>query len=541
MHPFNPSCEIANSSICVFPRVKLSPHDPIVHHSGHDIKRRVKVNLPSTMMGFRRNIKGTGPHMGIISINITSPSSSLVQTSSALGDGGTNQSDSNSELNLRTFSMMNAIDGSSGVEESEWFSGLSIVGLPSSVLNGKSPFELFHKMKPNLSHLSPNDDGKDTSVEDGSMQPSFDIADSAQGMYQEGWHSATHIDDQNWYEGNVLNNDPCPNSNSSNVKYGIEKYVNYSKLKGNNLWFATTLNKYVEPICLSDALSDSNWVEAMNNETEDLNRNNTYAKKKGTMFVALLVYVDDIVITGNDDVEIKSFKKFLSSKFLIKDLGELKYFPRKLLKNEKGLWQTQEKYCLEFLHQYGFSAAKPVDIPFLENTVLSHVETEKDKFLKDFTNYQKLVGQLIYFTHTRPDISYAVHCLSQHMHSPLSALKVLRYLKGSPSLGLQFNNCFDLKLRAYTDADCAKCPKTRKSVTEYCVFLGNSLISWKSKKQAKYGFYHISAIQIAANSVFHEKIKHFEPDVHILREKGEGVIRDKQKKVQGKQIVDTSA
>ncbi|GKE51872.1 hypothetical protein Tco_1487028 [Tanacetum coccineum] len=60
----------------------------------------------------------------IISINITSPSSSLVQTSSALGDGGTNQSDSNSELNLRTFSMMNAIDGSSGVEESEWFSGL---------------------------------------------------------------------------------------------------------------------------------------------------------------------------------------------------------------------------------------------------------------------------------------------------------------------------------------------------------------------------------------------------------------------------------
>ncbi|GJY96365.1 ribonuclease H-like domain-containing protein [Tanacetum coccineum] len=121
------------------------------------------------------------------------------------------------------------------------------------------------------------------------------------------------------------------------------------------------------------------------------------------------------------------------------------------------------------------------------------------------------------------------------MHSPLSALRVLRYLNGSPSLGLQFNKYSDLKLKAYTDADCAKCPKTRKSVTGYCVFLGNSLISWKSKKQAN------SAIQIAANSVFHEKIKHFEPDVHILREKGEGVIRDKQKKVQGKQIVDTSA
>ncbi|GJY71859.1 hypothetical protein Tco_0475562 [Tanacetum coccineum] len=61
----------------------------------------------------------------IISINITSPSSSLVQTSLALGDGGTNPSDLKSELNLRTFSMMNEIDRSSGVEESEWFSGLS--------------------------------------------------------------------------------------------------------------------------------------------------------------------------------------------------------------------------------------------------------------------------------------------------------------------------------------------------------------------------------------------------------------------------------
>ncbi|GJV24397.1 ribonuclease H-like domain-containing protein [Tanacetum coccineum] len=75
------------------------------------------------------------------------------------------------------------------------------------------------------------------------------------------------------------------------------------------------------------------------------------------------------------------------------------------------------------------------------------------------------------------------------MHSPLqshfkAALRVLRYLKGSPSLGLQFNKCSDLKLRAYADADGAKCPKTRKSVTKYCIFLENSIVSWKSKKQA---------------------------------------------------------
>ncbi|GKA36824.1 ribonuclease H-like domain-containing protein [Tanacetum coccineum] len=66
------------------------------------------------------------------------------------------------------------------------------------------------------------------------------------------------------------------------------------------------------------------------------------------------------------------------------------------------------------------------------------------------------------------------------MHGPLQshfkvALRVLRYLKGSPSLGLQFNKNSDLKLRAYADADLAKCLKTRKSVTGYCVFLGQSM------------------------------------------------------------------
>ncbi|GKA59966.1 hypothetical protein Tco_0759279 [Tanacetum coccineum] len=75
--------------------------------------------------------------------------------------------------------------------------------------------------------------------------------------------------------------------------------------------------------------------------------------------------------------------------------------------------------------------ARPIDIPFPKITILSFNETKDDKYLSDFTSYQKLVGKLIYLTNTRSDINYAVHCLSQHMHSPLQshfkvALRVLR-------------------------------------------------------------------------------------------------------------------
>ncbi|GJZ37953.1 ribonuclease H-like domain-containing protein [Tanacetum coccineum] len=134
-----------------------------------------------------------------------------------------------------------------------------------------------------------------------------------------------------------------------------------------------------------------------------------YVKQSGESFVALLVYVDDIVIIGNNDKEIDEFKKFLSSKFLIKDLGKLKYFfGIEVLENDKGLCMTQRKYCLELLHKYGQLATNPVDIPLPENIVLSHIESIDDKYLKNFTSYQKLVGKLIYLTNTRLDFSCAI-------------------------------------------------------------------------------------------------------------------------------------
>ncbi|GKC06754.1 ribonuclease H-like domain-containing protein [Tanacetum coccineum] len=140
-----------------------------------------------------------------------------------------------------------------------------------------------------------------------------------------------------------------------------------------------------------------------------------------------------------------AFKEMLKSKFQIKDLGNLKYFLGiEVIDNDDGVCLSQRKYCLEVLHEYGLLAGRPVETPLAENTTLNHVESEDDKLLSDIGNYQKLVGKLIYLTNTRPDISYAVHCLSQFMHAPLSshleaAFRVLRYLKNSPGSGIQIN------------------------------------------------------------------------------------------------------
>ena len=202
--------------------------------------------------------------------------------------------------------------------------------------------------------------------------------------------------------------------------------------------------------------------------------------------------------------------------------------------------------------------SKIVDTPIKYNCRLNSHNGES---LSNATLYRQPIGSLIYLTVTRPDISYAVHVVSQFMAALRSLhyaaiLKILRYLKGTIFDGLHFSSHSSLTLQAYSDVDWVGDPIDRRSTTRYCFLLVDSLISWRSKKQigiarssteveykaltattaeliwlrwllqdlgidcstaTKLHCDNRSAIQIAHNDVFHKRIKHIKIDCHFIR------------------------
>ncbi|KAJ4700915.1 Retrovirus-related Pol polyprotein from transposon TNT 1-94 [Melia azedarach] len=152
----------------------------------------------------------------------------------------------------------------------------------------------------------------------------------------------------------------------------------------------------------------------------------------GGKITILIIYVDDIVLTGNNSEEMKNLKATLSKEFEIKDLGKLKYFlGMEVARTRDGVSISQRKYVLDLLQETGMLGCKPSATPMEQNMKL---EVLKESTLVDKRQYQRLVGKLIYLSHTRPDISFPVSVVSQFMHSPTEehlevVYRILRYLK----------------------------------------------------------------------------------------------------------------
>lgn len=286
-----------------------------------------------------------------------------------------------------------------------------------------------------------------------------------------------------------------------------------------------------------------------------------YKHSKSGKKSILIVYVDDIVLTGDDHTELQNIKSQLAKDFEVKDLGNLKYFlGMEFARSKDGLVVSQRKYVLDLLHETCLPGCKPAETPMEANLKLQPATLE-EQVNKD--QYQRLVGKLIYLSHTRPDIAFAVSVVSQFMHNPgvqhFDAVKrVLRYLKGTPGKGLLFRKNEFLGVEVYTDADWAGSVTDRRSTSGYCTFVGGNLVTWRSKKQSvvarssaeaefravALGICEIlwikrlleelrlriklpmkaycdnkSAILIAHNPVLHERTKHIEINKHFIKEK----------------------
>ena len=271
--------------------------------------------------------------------------------------------------------------------------------------------------------------------------------------------------------------------------------------------------------------------------------------------------MDDIILTGPNLSLLHEVQATLNTRFSLKTLGRLKYFLGfEIAKSPEGLVLSQRKYTIQLLQEQGYIGSKPCKTPMDPKVKLDDQNGEP---LTDPSSYRQLIGKFLYLTLSRPDITYAVHTLSQFMSAPRTphlqaAHHLLRYLKRHPGQGLFYSASSSLQLRGFSDSDWASCPMTRRSTTGFCIFIGDCLISWRTKKQptisrssaeAEYralaatgseitwlqyllqdfqipqtqpAFIYcdnLSAIHIANNPAFHERTKHIELDCHFIREK----------------------
>lgn len=284
-----------------------------------------------------------------------------------------------------------------------------------------------------------------------------------------------------------------------------------------------------------------------------------FIKNTDTEITLVLIYVDDILITGSSSSSITNLITILSSKFAMKDLGCLSYFlGLEALYHGSSIILSQTKYASDLLVKAGMQECKPSFSP----PSAKPTQFTPDPDFLDVQWFRTIVGSLQYLTLTKPEIAFAVNLACQHMHSPkyshfVAVKRILRYIKGSINQGLVFSPG-PLHLTAYSDADWAGSPLDRRSTTGFCVFLGPNLVSWCAKKQhtvarssteAEYRSLahtaadvtwlqqllvelhvsssqipviwcdNLSAIALASNPIFHARTKHVEIDYHFIREK----------------------
>ncbi|KAK6141700.1 hypothetical protein DH2020_024563 [Rehmannia glutinosa] len=274
-----------------------------------------------------------------------------------------------------------------------------------------------------------------------------------------------------------------------------------------------------------------------------------------------LVYVDDILLTGNNSQHVLDIISHLRTQFSLKTLGSVTYFLGfETTRGPDGIHLSQTKYTIDLLKKTNMLEAHPCPTPMNQSNKLHLQDSEP---FEHATLYRSVIGALQYLTLSRPDIAFSVNKLSQFLQFPTqnhwqACKRILRYLAGSIGEGIKFTRAPTLSIESFCDSDWASSLDDRKSTSGYCVYFGGNLVSWSSRKQksvarssteAEYRALAQASTEIIwlksllseigiinhepsiiwcdnseqdnsqRNPSFHSRTKHIEIDIHYIRDK----------------------
>ncbi|KAL2532943.1 cysteine-rich RLK (RECEPTOR-like protein kinase) 8 [Abeliophyllum distichum] len=257
--------------------------------------------------------------------------------------------------------------------------------------------------------------------------------------------------------------------------------------------------------------------------------------------IYLLVYVDDIIVTGNCSAALQKQIDRLNASFALKDMGNLeKFLGIDFYRDEIRLHLSQKRYAMDILKRFNFQNLKSSVTPMAVGKLVGKTEGTD---LKNPTLFRSAVGALQYLTYTRPDITFAVNRVSQYLQNPTDAhwnvlKRIFRYINGTLDLGLIIHEAQNMNIVAYGDADWASCPDDRKSTVvarssteaEYRALAHTTAeITWiqslldelriTQTEIPRIWCDNLGASALASNPVYHARTKHIELDIHFVRDK----------------------
>eukprot|EP00253_Pinus_taeda_P020646 PITA_20646 len=243
--------------------------------------------------------------------------------------------------------------------------------------------------------------------------------------------------------------------------------------------------------------------------------NTVYTKKVGKSLIILVLYVDDLILTGSDPNLINHVNSSLKKKFEKTDLGHLHYFlGLQVLQSKEGIFLSQSKYACDLLRHFHMEYCKSAPSPFQSGVKLSVTCTSPEV---DATLYCQLVGNLLYLTHTRPDLSFAVGLVARFMQTPReshwkAAKRILRYVRGPITWACKKQTAISLssaeaKYRGAVEA------------SKEALWLRQILSEFGFQQQYPTTLWCVnqSAIQLCKDPVQHQHSKHIELHMHFIR------------------------